>query len=205
MAIAELGEIADPSEQVLEFGPFELHRSSRRLLDEGTPVRLGSRAFEILLALVERAGQVVSKRDLIARAWPGLFVEQSNLRVHVAALRKVLRDPHASPRYIRSVSGVGYSFIAPVTNKDRPVPMGSDVPLAFPTPLTEVIGRTEAVEAIAKQVNARRLVTIVGPGGIGKSTVALAAAARLAERYARRVHLVEIGRASCRERVSPYV
>jgi len=192
VAIAELEEIADLSEQVLEFGPFELHRSSRRLLDEGTPVRLGSRAFEILLALVERAGQVVSKRDLIARAWPGLFVEQSNLRVHVAALRKVLRDPHASPRYIRSVSGVGYSFIAPVTNKDRPVPMGSDVPLAFPTPLTEVIGRTEAVEAIAKQVNARRLVTIVGPGGIGKSTVALAAAARLAERYARRVHLVDL-------------
>ena len=192
MAKAELAQIADPSEEVLEFGPFELHRSSRMLLDGGSPVRLGSRAFEILLALAERAGQVVSKRDLIARAWPGLFVEQSNLRVHIAALRKVLKDPHAAPHYIRSVSGSGYSFIAPVTNKERSAPAVSDVPLALPTPLTEMIGRTEAVDAMTKQVKARRLVTIVGPGGIGKSTVALAAAEQLAAYYSRRVHLVDL-------------
>ena len=188
----EMGEIADLSEEVLEFGPFELRRSSRVLLDEGSPVRLGSRAFEILLALVERAGQVVSKQELIARAWPGLFVEQSNLRVHVAALRKVLRDPNASPRYIRGVSGFGYSFIAPVTNKGRSAPTVSAVSLALPTSLTDVIGRTEAVDAITKQVKARRSVTIIGPGGIGKSTVALAAAEHLAAHYARRVHLVDL-------------
>ena len=192
MAKAELVQVADPSEQVLEFGPFELRRSSRVLLDGGSPVRLGSRAFEILLALVERAGQVVSKRELIARAWPGLFVEESNLRVHVAALRKVLRDPHASPRYIRSVSGFGYSFIAPVANKERSVSVVPDVSLAVPTPLTNIVGRTEAVDAITKQVKARRLVTIVGPGGIGKSTVALAAAEQLAAYYSRRIHLVEL-------------
>jgi predicted ATPase/DNA-binding winged helix-turn-helix (wHTH) protein len=192
VAKAESGEIADPGEELLEFGPFELRRSSRVLLDGGSPVRLGSRAFEILLSLVERAGQVVSKRDLIARTWPGLFVEQSNLRVHVAALRKALRDPHAAPRYIRSVSGSGYSFIAPVTNKERSAPVVSNVPLALPTPLTDVIGRTEAVEAITKQVKARRLVTIVGPGGIGKSTVAQAAAEQFAAYYARRVHLVDL-------------
>jgi predicted ATPase/DNA-binding winged helix-turn-helix (wHTH) protein len=192
VAKAERGEIADPSADVLEFGPFELRRASRVLLDEGSPVRLGSRAFEILLALVERPGQVVSKRELIARAWPGLFVEQSNLRVHVAALRKVLRDPHASPRYIRGVSGLGYSFIAPVINKDRSAPAVSDVPLALPTSLPDVIGRTEAIDAITKQVKARRSVTIIGPGGIGKSTVALAAAEHLTAYYARRVHLVDL-------------
>ena len=192
MATPEPGETADPSEEVLEFGPFELHRSSRALLEDGSSVRLGSRAFEILLALVERAGQIVSKRDLIARAWPGLFVEQSNLRVHIAALRKVLRDPHTSPRYIRSVSGRGYSFIAPVTHNKRPPPVVSDSPLALPTPLTDVIGRTEALEVITKQVKARRFVTIVGPGGIGKSTVALAAAQQLAAHYARRIHLVDL-------------
>ena len=192
MATPEPGETADPSEEVLEFGPFELHRSSKALLEGGSPVRLGSRAFEILLALVEQAGQVVSKRDLIARAWPGIFVEQSNLRVHIAALRKVLRDPHTSPRYIRSVSGRGYSFMAPVTHNKQSPPVVADSPLALPTPLTDVIGRTEALAAITKQVKARRFVTIVGPGGIGKSTVALAAAQQLATHYARRIHLVDL-------------
>jgi predicted ATPase/DNA-binding winged helix-turn-helix (wHTH) protein len=182
-----------PDAQVITFGPFELHRS-RRILHEGSnPVRLGSRAFEILVALIERPGEVVTKQELVARAWPGMFVESSNLRVHIAALRKVLRDDQAASRYIRSVSGRGYSFVAPVSQISRAGPTGSsDFPLPLPPLLTKVIGRAEAIEAIAKQVKARRLVSIVGPGGIGKSTVALAAAEPLAALYANKLHFIDL-------------
>ena len=180
-------------EQVIRFGPFELHRSRRMLREGGNPVRLGSRAFEILTALIERPGEVVTKQELVARAWPDMFVESSNLRVHIAALRKVLRDDQVATRYIRSVSGHGYSFIAPVSLISRADPARSSDPLlSLPPLLTKVIGRAEAIHAIAKQVKERRLVSIVGPGGIGKSTVALAAAEQLAPLYSNKLHFVDL-------------
>ena len=125
----------------------------------GNPVRLGSRAFEILVALVEQPGQVVTKEELVARAWPGMFVESSNLRVHIAALRKVLRDDQATPRYIRSVSGRGYSFVASLSRVSlsgaaRP-PDSSRVSQA---PVTKIIGREQAIDAVAKQVDRKSVV-----------------------------------------------
>jgi predicted ATPase/DNA-binding winged helix-turn-helix (wHTH) protein len=190
--------MATPTDQqVIAFGPFELHRSRRILCDTATastrPVRLGSRAFEILVALVERPGEVVTKEELVARAWPGMFVESSNLRVHIAALRKALRDDPAGSRYIRSVSGRGYSFVASVSRisfdeADR----SPNSSLTGPAPVNRIIGRSEAIDAIAKQVKARRLVSIVGPGGIGKSTVALAAANHLATHYASKLHFIDL-------------
>ena len=99
----------------LTFGPFRLVPSQRVLLEGGKVCRLGSRAMEILLALVERAGQTVTKQDLLARAWPDTFVDDANLRVHVAALRKALSDGHDGTRYIANVMGRGYCFVAPVS------------------------------------------------------------------------------------------
>lgn len=165
------------------------------LLESGARVRLGNRAFEILLALVERAGDVVSKQQLISLAWPGLYVESSNLRVHVAALRRMLRDPQHSPHYIRSVTGRGYVFIAPVVARapaGAPGPAEPKVPLALPAPTARLIGRAETVAAVTRQLALRRMVSIVGPGGIGKSTVALAAAERLVPQYQRRVCFVDL-------------
>lgn len=193
MAGFNTDEPRQPDEQVITFGPFELHRSRRILHEGGNPVRLGSRALEILIALVERPGEVVTKQELVARAWPGMFVESSNLRVHIAALRKVLRDDQVASRYIRCVSGRGYSFTAPVSQLSGAAPAGSsDLPLSLPPLLTKVIGRAEAIHAIAKQVQGRRLVSIVGPGGMGKSTVALAAAEQLAPLYANKLHFVDL-------------
>jgi predicted ATPase/DNA-binding winged helix-turn-helix (wHTH) protein len=180
---------------VFAFGSFELDAARRTLLNSGTPVRLGSRAFEILLTLVEHADEVVSKRELIARAWPGLFVEQSNLRVHIAVLRKILRDAHMPSRYIRSVNGRGYCFVAPVARRGSTrgtAPRSVDAPLRLPAALNRLVGRTSAVEDIVRRLGERRLVTVVGPGGIGKSTVALAAAEQLAARHARKVCLAEL-------------
>jgi DNA-binding winged helix-turn-helix (wHTH) protein len=89
------------------------------LLEDGTPLRLGSRALDILVTLVESAGETIGKDQLIARAWPDTVVEENALRVHVAALRKALGDGRGGNRYIVNIPGRGYSFIAPVTREQR--------------------------------------------------------------------------------------
>jgi DNA-binding winged helix-turn-helix (wHTH) protein len=100
---------------VLTFGGFRLIPAQRTLLKGGRPVRLGSRAFDILVALAQRAGDVVSKNELLASAWPSTCVEEVSLRVHVAILRRALSGGRTGNRYIVSVSGRGYCFVAPVT------------------------------------------------------------------------------------------
>ena len=82
----------------------------------GTPLRIGSRAREILVALVECAGEIVSKRELISRVWPDTIIEEVTLRVHVAALRKALRDGEFGMQYVQNVTGLGYRFAAPVVH-----------------------------------------------------------------------------------------
>jgi predicted ATPase/DNA-binding winged helix-turn-helix (wHTH) protein len=143
--------------------------------------------LDILTILVERAGQTVTKQDLLALAWPGISVDDANLRVHVAALRKVLGDGHAGARYIINVMGRGYCFVAPVTRENVAAP-AAQLPAPsnrhnLPAPLSRVLGRNDAIEAIAIQVPVRRCVTIAGPGGIGKTTVAAAVGERLLPVY----------------------
>ena len=164
-------------EQVLVFGSFQLFRERKMLLEEQRPVRLGSRALDLLVALVERAGEVVGKNELIAYAWPNTVVEENNLRVHIAALRKLLGDGQGAARFIINVAGRGYSFIAPVTRVDAMGP--AEPPHAgthstLPIALTRVVGRETAVRAVVDLIGRHRLVTIVGPGGMGKTTLVLA-------------------------------
>ncbi len=102
----------------ISFGPFRLLEAQRLLLEGDTPVRLGSRAFDILAALVERAGEVVGKDELIARAWPQTFVEKSNLKIQVSALRRALGDGQGGHRYVVNVPGRSYNFVAPVTPEE---------------------------------------------------------------------------------------
>jgi len=171
----------------LRFGPFRLIPAQGVLLEDDKPCRLGSRALDILTVLVEHAGQTVTKQDLLALAWPGISVDDANLRVHVAALRKVLGDGQAGARYIINVMGRGYCFVAPVTRENVTAP-STPAPARshrhnLPAPLSRVLGRTDAIEAIAIQVPARRCVTIAGPGGIGKTTVAAAIGERLLPVY----------------------
>ena len=99
---------------VFAFGPYRLVPSQRLVLRGSTPLQLGSRAREILLALVQRAGEVVEKRDLLRRVWPGTVVEETTLRVHINTLRKALREGEAGIRYVESITGRGYRFVAPV-------------------------------------------------------------------------------------------
>jgi DNA-binding winged helix-turn-helix (wHTH) protein len=99
---------------VMSFGPFHVLPNQRLLLEGDRPLRLGSRAFDILVVLVERAGGLVSKDELRNLVWPGIIVEDGNLKVQVAALRRTLRDGELGNRYISTVAGRGYWFVAPV-------------------------------------------------------------------------------------------
>ena len=174
-------------EEVFTFGSFRLVRAQRTLSEDGRPLRLGSRAFDILAALTERAGETISKEELIARAWPDTVVEEAALRVHVAALRKALGDGRAGKRYIANFSGRGYAFIATVTRENAPsapvAPNGTADGGNLSTPLTRIVGRDEIIAALSTRLARRRFLTIVGPGGIGKTTVAVALADRVRESY----------------------
>src|SRR5690349_19319275 len=172
----------------ISFGPFRLIAAQRLLLEGDTPVRLGSRAFDILAALVERAGEVIGKEELIARAWPETIVEEANLKIQVSALRRALGDGRGGHRFILTVPGRGYNFVAPIRVKDlpaaiRPPTIASPGVHNLPLAITRLIGRDEATATLVSRFSRHRLVTIVGPGGVGKTTVALAVAERVTPRY----------------------
>lgn len=103
-----------PIERCFQFGPFVLKPGRQLLLKHGAPVKIGARALDILTVLAERPGEVVSKRELYARTWPDTFVGDGNLKVHIASLRRVLDEVVEAPRYIATVTGRGYRFIADV-------------------------------------------------------------------------------------------
>jgi DNA-binding winged helix-turn-helix (wHTH) protein len=113
---------SDPSELEISFGPFRLLRARRLLLKDNEPVAVSGRAFDLLIALVERPGEIVSKSELIAKVWPQIFVDESNLKVRIAALRRALADGQAGDRYISTIVGRGYCFVAPVTRSSRQDP-----------------------------------------------------------------------------------
>jgi len=174
---------SDPAEVSLVFGPFRLFPMQRLLTESGKPVRLGSRALDILMTLLERPGEVVSKEELMARVWPKTFVAPANLSVHISALRNALGDECGRNRYLLNVSGRGYQFVAPVTFEKRPP---SD-PLAaaptreqnLPTHITEPTAHADIVGGLAQQLQRGRLLAIVGGDGIGEPTAARTVLERL--------------------------
>jgi predicted ATPase/DNA-binding winged helix-turn-helix (wHTH) protein len=186
---------------IASFGPFQLSSAKRALLRNDEPVPLGDRALDILIVLVERAGEVVTQRELISRVWRDLVVTPGNLRVHMSALRKALGDGEAGARYIENVTGQGYCFVASVTHSksakrtDVP-PSSSSVALrmrALPPALARMVGRDDTVRTIAEDLRIDRFVTIVGPGGMGKTTVAISVAHAMLEEFAGNVCLVDLG------------
>src|SRR6266403_3956875 len=163
-------------QDVICFGPFRLSIPERLLEKCGEPVQLGSRALDILLALVERPAEVVGKKELIARVWPDLVVDEGSLRYHVSALRKALGQGQSGCRYVSNVAGRGYCFVAPISRAaSKPAPLTNTLAhsaVGLPPRPTRMVGRDETVRLISEELTARRFFTIVGPGGIGKTTVA---------------------------------
>jgi predicted ATPase/DNA-binding winged helix-turn-helix (wHTH) protein len=170
-------QIGSPSAIRLRFGPFELNVVERSLKKANQVVPLGGRAYDILIAFLENPGEVIAKADLIAKAWPDVTVEEGSLRVHLSGLRKALGDSQFGNKYIANVQGRGYSFIAPVTRLpvDRDRSSASEGLSNLPPALGRMVDRENIVREIQGWLQTdQRLITIMGAGGIGKTTVALA-------------------------------
>jgi len=162
------------------FGEFEFVPGLRQLQRGGAVVNLSSRAMDILAALTERPGEVISKRELLERVWPDTQVVEGALRVHMVTLRRALGDGEGGFRFITTVPGRGYCFVGKVQSPAGAAEGGaSQSPGAFgslPARPTRVVGREAVIEDVLRLLERERFVTIVGPGGIGKTTVALTAA-----------------------------
>ena len=181
----------------LGFGPFVFDPNRRTLRRGDVPLRIGVRALDILAALVAHPGVLLSKRELMARVWPDTVVEDCNLKVNMGALRRALGDEPGMARYIATVTGRGYRFVAPVRSAGRPDSPPPSSPLAtprhnLPFAMTRIFGREDAIDAIRRDLDVARLLTIVGPGGIGKTTVALAVAEQALASHRDGVWLVDL-------------
>ncbi|MET0535240.1 MAG: winged helix-turn-helix domain-containing protein [Steroidobacter sp.] len=187
--------------RVSSFGPFQLSPARRELRRDGVPLALGDRAMDILIALAERPGEIVSHRDLIARVWRDLVVSPANLRVHMSALRKALGDGAGGARYIDNVTGQGYCFIAQITHEtvvasaetSASFPDAARKRMVLPPKLARMVGREKLVRDIDADLLAERFITIIGPGGMGKTTVAIAVAHDMLEEFSAAVCFVDIG------------
>src|ERR1700736_5790979 len=185
------------SPDLICFGPFRLSVTERVLEKEGVRVRLGSRARDILMALVERPTEIVTKKELFARVWPDLVVDEGNLRYHVLALRKALGEGRSGIRYVTNVSGRGYCFVVPISRAAGPPALLSNSlahsPVGLPPSPAGMVGRDETVQVISEELTARRFLTIVGSGGIGKTTVAIAVSHSMLAAFDSAVHYVDFG------------
>ncbi|WP_166225394.1 ATP-binding protein [Pseudomonas atagonensis] len=180
--------------QAIGFGPYRVHPGQRLVLEGEQPLRLGRRALDILLILLAHAGEVVSKQQLMAEVWPDSVVEDINLRVHMAALRKALGDGQAGQRYIVTVAQRGYSFVAPIALQAiEQRPAGNSVGgHNLPLRRTRMIGRQALVDSLMTQLPRQRCITLVGPGGIGKTTVALRVAEQMIGHYRDGIRLLDL-------------
>ncbi|MDO6414260.1 winged helix-turn-helix domain-containing protein [Sphingomonas sp. BIUV-7] len=164
-----------PRQCVYRFGDFLLSPGRQLLLYEGQPVALGGRGFDILTLLVTRAGEVVSKADLISHVWPDYIVHEHNLKVNVGNLRRSLARFDLTADYIATIAGRGYKFVATVESANptaAPGPASGVHPAGMPK-ATRLFGREEAIEQISRQLQQPGYVTIVGPGGGGKTSLAV--------------------------------
>jgi predicted ATPase/DNA-binding winged helix-turn-helix (wHTH) protein len=166
------------------FGPFCVTPGKRLLTRDGAAVEIGGRALDLLIALLERPGRVLSKRELIDRVWPDVVVEEGSLRFHMTGLRRILGDGEEGARYISTQVGVGYAFVAPIERFEGEQPLVEQPVAAVPVrrfsstvgslpSRTRLIGRETDVQMVVERLQTPKLFTIVGAGGVGKTSLAI--------------------------------
>ncbi|SHM30475.1 winged helix-turn-helix domain-containing protein [Rhizobacter sp. OV335] len=176
-------QVAHGQTTAFDFGPFRYDLIRRELRDANGPVRAGNRSLQLLEALLQTPGRLCSRDELVAQVWPSTVVEETSLRVHMSALRRVLGDGQGGARYITNVPGRGYAFVGEVrafTSTLAPPVQAIDDPKdavrKLPPLLTRPVGRGQDIARIGELLSRERLVCVVGAGGMGKTTVALAVA-----------------------------
>jgi predicted ATPase/DNA-binding winged helix-turn-helix (wHTH) protein len=199
--------MSDQRSKVLSFGPFELSIGNRLLTNGAKVVPLGARAMDLLIVLVEQANKVVGGRTLIERVWPERGAKKVSLRVHISALRKALDQSDPGRRYIANVPGRGYSFVVPVTSLSSPTSADHNPSSGsrLPGRLMRMLGRRDALAAIQTKLNEQRFVTIVGSGGTGKTTIAVAVAHEMGAIFNSQVHFVDLSALGGASLVAPAV
>jgi predicted ATPase/DNA-binding winged helix-turn-helix (wHTH) protein len=178
-----------PTAEWIAFGPYLLFPTRRSLERDGTPVHIGDKALDLLLTLIESPGNIMTKTELAERVWRREWIEDVNLRVAIGSLRKLLGPTSDGGEYIVNVVGRGYAFSTAVAVESWPgtrvesrrLRAESATTGRLPPLLNPVIGRQREIQMVTDLLAVRRFVTLVGPGGIGKTTVAIACASRRAE------------------------
>jgi predicted ATPase/DNA-binding winged helix-turn-helix (wHTH) protein len=188
--------LSDIDEVVYAFGEYRFFPNRQLLFRGATPVRIGSRALDLLKILVERRGELVSKSDLIRFAWPDTFVHEDNLKVNIGTLRRALSQERAELPYITTVPGRGYRFVATAhievnLARELKAPSTNQSNRALPA-LPVMVGRDNDIAKITKDVEQHGFVTIVGPAGVGKTTVAIASARQLTKRFPDGAYFVDL-------------
>src|SRR5580693_4310034 len=187
----------------LKFGRFQVLPHRREFSADEVPVPLGSRAFDVLMVLIEAGGELVTKDEILSRVWPGMVVEEHSLQFHISALRKVLGEDRG---FIKTISGRGYRFVADITahaGEQEGFPgRGAALPATLtvaesltnlPAPTSELIDREVEFSEASTLLTAHRLVTLVGAGGIGKTRLGLEVARHLRPNFADGVWVAELG------------
>lgn len=187
------------------FGPFCLSPGERLLTRDGVPVEIGGRSFDLLVVLTEQPGRVLSKRELLKRVWPDVVVEDGSLRFHMAGLRKLLSDGESGSRYIATQVGVGYAFVAPI-ERHGPVRLAKQaetpaeevantrqyaIASNLPARLPHLIGREYDIQLLTDRIAESALFTIVGPAGVGKTSLAIEIGHQLAAQFDDQVTFVD--------------
>jgi predicted ATPase/DNA-binding winged helix-turn-helix (wHTH) protein len=209
--------------EAYQFGPFRLLVDQRELSAHGIPIPVGQRAFDILLVLVSRHGHLVTKDVLMDKVWPGVIVEENNIQVHISALRKVLGTDGDPKRYLVTVPGRGYRFVAPVKTERADHSAPSTVAVAeqtaaasgmvvsqrggnnLPNQLNSLIGRESEAAQIKAVLSNCRLVTLTGAGGVGKTRLAIEVGRTLLERYPDGVWFVELAPLADAQLIAPTI
>jgi len=208
MVTKMVGKIASSS---LVFADYEVFPEQRVVRRRGEDLPLGDRAFDILTLLAMRAGELVTKREMLEKVWPGLFVSEANLRAQIALLRAALGDDPNDPTYIVNVRGRGYVFTATVEKLDAPGPLSTsptmNAPSARPLPRRSkrLLGREQALDDLALLIGAQPSVTVVGSGGVGKTALAVEVAHRLAIEFGGDVCFVDLAPLTAGDLVLPTV
>jgi DNA-binding winged helix-turn-helix (wHTH) protein len=170
-----------------QIGPFRFDPAAKVMTRDGAPVALGPRAVAVLELLVQSAHEYVPKARLMDKAWPGTVVEDSNLAVQISAIRRALAQAPGGENWIETLARRGYRFVGPVARvPDKTASDANDThaPSHLPEPLTSFVGRIRELAELKELLARSRLLTLTGPGGVGKTRLALQVAAGARDEFA---------------------